>query len=208
SLGQALHELAPGEWVESRHRFVKQEELGPLAQSQRQGDLRSHATGEPADLAVERDAQACNPCFHRLLIPAQVHLAPETHHVGDREMSVHGRVLCYEPDSIEQEQGMLLWRPSENAHLAHGRSQQTRRQAKERRLACSVGADEGGDPPCRHADRAVLQRPIPPVTLPQPCRFDRRDHATTSSAFSRRTCATSAVSWLLSTPRARALRIQ
>jgi hypothetical protein len=57
-LHQHLHELAAGQRVKVGDWLVEQEDLGPLAQREREGGLRLLPAREPADSLVERNAQA------------------------------------------------------------------------------------------------------------------------------------------------------
>ena len=72
--------------------------------------------------------------------------------------------------------------PSEHPGRAGTGRRQSDEEPEQRRLARAVRAQEGGDPPGRDVQRAVLQRPQLPVLLAQPVGLDRQGRHATSTA--------------------------
>ena len=105
--------------------------------------------------------------------------------IGHRQAAVERVLLGDETDPAEL--GRALARAgAEHADAPGGGFEQPDRQAQQRGLAGAVRPDQTDDPPLRHLDRAIAQRPPLAVALAQPVRFEHRAHATPSLFISRK----------------------
>jgi len=73
-LHEGLHELPAGERVEAGQGLVQQQQLGALAQRQRQRDLGPLASRERADLLAQVDAEPSEPLDRAAVVPPGVEL--------------------------------------------------------------------------------------------------------------------------------------
>jgi hypothetical protein len=143
---ERLQELAPGERVQARHRLVQQQQVRPLGEGERERDLRSLAAGQPADAAVQRDAQVAQPVAGQHGVPSPVQPAAHRDVLGRGEVRVERGVLRHEPHPVEQARlaGRLL---AEHAHRTGVRPGEADREIEQRALSGAVRPDQGGDPP-------------------------------------------------------------
>jgi hypothetical protein len=181
---QALQELPAGQRVESGHRLVEDEQPGPLGQRHRESELGPLPAGQRPGPLPGVQAELPDPPPRQVTVPARVEPGAETEMVGDRHPGVDRGVLGDEADPGQ------LRRPgrralAEDGDRASGRQQHPGRQAQQGGLARAVGADEPGDVAFGDGQRAVAQRPGPPVLLAQPAGRDDGTHATPSAKQSR-----------------------
>ena len=71
-LHQYLEELASGQRIEARDRLVQDQQLGPLRQPERQGELGSLTAGEVAGLLTWVEAKALDPAPRGGRVPPRV----------------------------------------------------------------------------------------------------------------------------------------
>src|SRR5258705_11731563 len=79
---EALQELAPRERVEARNGLIKDQELWPLSDGQRQGKLGALPAGQLARLLPRVEAQGFNPTPCEGRVPARIHSRPEVQMIG------------------------------------------------------------------------------------------------------------------------------
>ena len=180
-LHQALQELPPGQRVQAGERLVEDEQLGPLGQCQGEGELGSLAAGQRPGPLPWVQAELPDPAPRQLVVPAGVEPGAEAEVIGDPHPGVDGGVLGDEADPGQ------LRRPgrgtlAEDSDRAASRRQQPGGQAQQGGLARAVGADEPGDVAFGDRQRAVAQRPGPPVLPAQPAGIDDGAHHATPSA--------------------------
>ncbi len=165
-LHQVLEELSAGEWVERRHGFVEQQQLGSLGDSERERELGALSTGEPAGALVGIESEPGHPGGGQVGIPPGVEVRAEAQVVRHAEAGVRGRVLADVPD-------LLPWRGPAGRRLAEhlDRSRSRRdhpdRQVEEGALAGAVGADQADDAAGGDFEGAVGERPLASVLLAQ-----------------------------------------
>ena len=204
---QGLEELTAGERVEARDGLVEEEELGPLREGERERHLRPLAARERADPLAERNAQASQTILGPLSVPAAVQAAAEGEHLPDLEAGIERRVLRDEAHALE-DGPVSPRRRAEDLDPAARRCEQADRQVEQSRLAGAVRPHQRRDTPGRQRERAVAERPLVPVALPEPGRLEDRAHAALSSAESRSVVATNATMLSSSRPAACASRSQ
>ena len=173
-------ELPPGERVQAGDRLVEEEQLGPLGERQGEGELGPLPAGQRPGALLRVEAELPDPAPCQLVVPAGVEPGAEPEVVGDRHPGVDGGVLGDEADPGQ------LRRPgrgviAEDADRAAGRREQPGGQVQQGGLARAVGADEPDDVAFGDGQRAVAQRPGPPVPLAQPAGLDDGAHATPSA---------------------------
>jgi hypothetical protein len=153
--------MVAGERVEVGHRLVEQEQFGPLAERQGEGDAGALAAGEGADAgpAVERGDDAVG---RGGVPPAGVELGAHAEGVGDRELGVQRFVLRHVGDAGAGGHRV----GAEDPDRAGGRPCQPRGQGEERGLARPVGADERADASGGDPEGAVGQGGRAPPSVP------------------------------------------
>ena len=165
------HEIAPGHRVQRGQRLVQHQQPGAPGQGHGQRELGLLAAGQLARLPVQRDAQLSQPGLGPRLIPLPVQVAGHPQHGGHRQVRVQRRVLRHERGPVQRAR-----RPggpaAEHADRAGRRGHQADRHVQQRGLARPVRADQGDQVPVRDGQRAVAQRPGPPVALAEPSGLD------------------------------------
>lgn len=78
-------QLVPGERVEVGHRLVEQQQLGPLAEGEGEGDAGALAAREGADTGAERHLAGPDDPLGQRLVPARVELTAQPQRLGHRE---------------------------------------------------------------------------------------------------------------------------
>ena len=184
-LHQALQELPAGQRVEAGDRLVEDEELGPLGHRQGEGELGPLPAGQRPGPLLRVQGELPNPLPRQVVVPAGVEPCAEAEMSGDRQPGVDGSALGDEADPGQ------LRRPGrgalpEDGDRAAGRREQPGGQAQQGGLARAVGADEPDHVAFGDGQRAVAQRPGPPVGLAQPAGRDDGVHATPSAKQSRK----------------------
>jgi hypothetical protein len=163
---QGLQEFAAGERVESRDRFVQDQQLGPLGHGHDECELGALAAGQIPGPRNGIEAEPGYPVASQFSVPLRVEPGAEPHMLSDTQPGVGRGVLGDESDP-----GQLCRTAggSMAGHFdpAHRRCQLADRQLQQRGLARPVGAYQPHDPARRNMQGAFRQRPTPPVLLTQ-----------------------------------------
>jgi hypothetical protein len=165
------HEIAPGHRIQRGQWLVQHQQPGVPGQRHGQRELSLLAAGQLACLPVQRDAQLSQPGLGPRLIPLPVQVAGHLQHGRHRQVLVQRRVLGHERGPVQRARrpGGLA---AEHADRAGRRGHQADRHVQQRGLARAVRADQGDQVPVRDGQRAVPQRPGPPVALAEPGGLD------------------------------------
>ena len=190
-----------------------------LCASSRQRRCRAGRAGRPAGFQVALDPSGAPAGVPRAGGPARSRLLARSRWPSDGTAAgggppVRATAACPLPRTpskeVRLEPRIRCGRArARDAHMATCRTHrphphQAGCEVQECRLTGPVGAHQTGDPSCRNPDRTVTKRPGAAITLTESGRLDRRNHATTSIAFSRNTCAKREPSLRSSQPWARA----
>ena len=76
-LHQVLEELAPRERIQARDRLVEEQQLGPLRDRQREGELRALTAGERSRALTRIEVELARCALGEVAIPVRVE--PRTH---------------------------------------------------------------------------------------------------------------------------------
>src|ERR1035441_7588964 len=164
-------DLAAGDGVQVRQRFVQQQDIGAAAERDREGDLGALPAGQPAAAPLERHLEAIQPVHRPLLVPDAVGVLPELQHVGDGEVAVERLVLGEDGDPVR---GVGRAGPAVRVNalpagqdLTAGGRQQPGGDAHQRGLARAVGPDQRDDAVRGQLEAALAQRHHVAVALGQ-----------------------------------------
>ena len=179
-LHQALEELATGQRVEAGHRFVEDEELGPLGHRQGERELcarppervPARCPGSSSNSSMRRRAnESSQPGFM---------WAPMARW-SSTQPGVGRGVLGHEanPGQLRPGRGGVL---PQHLDAARTRREQPDRQVQQGGLAGAVGTDQSDHMAGRDVEIALIERPAPAVALAQALRVQdgRRGHAMSS----------------------------
>ena len=86
-------EVATSKRVQAGHRFVEDEQPGPLGDGDSEGELGTLPAGELARLLLRLEAELVDTGLRELRIPAGIQLGAELEMIGDGQARVGGGVL-------------------------------------------------------------------------------------------------------------------
>ncbi len=96
---QRAHQLVPGQRVEVGHRLVQEQQFGPLAEGEGEGDPGALAAGEGADAGLRVQVAARDDPLGAGRVPAPgVEVGAHAQRLGDGELRVQRLVLGDEAD--------------------------------------------------------------------------------------------------------------
>ena len=162
---ERLLELLPCQRIQTGHRLVQHQQIGPLGQRQRERHLGLLPSGERAGAGVQRNAQLGQAPCGQFVVEAHVARAAEAQQIRHGELAVERVVLGEETDAGQRPHAVGGGRLAEHLDRSHGRREQTDRQTQQGGLAGTVRADECGDTAGRQLQRAVAQGPCPAIAL-------------------------------------------
>lgn len=165
-LHEILQELAAGERVERGDGLVEEQQLRPLGQAQREGELGALAARQLAGPLPGVQAEAGDPVAGQGVVPAGVEPGAEAEVVGDGQRGVDGGVLGDVTD-LGELAGTAAGAAAAHLDRARGGGEHPGGQIEQRRFARAVGADEAGHVPGRDVERAAVQRGTPSEPLGQ-----------------------------------------
>jgi hypothetical protein len=175
-----------GERVQAGDRLVEEEELGPLGERQGERELGALPAGQRSGPLPGVQADLRDPPLRQLVVPAGVEPGTQPEVIRDPHAGVCRSVLrdVADPGQLRPADGGRL---AEDADRAAGGRELPGAQPQQGCLARAVRADEPDDVAFGDGQRAVAQRPGPPVRLAQPAGLDGRAHHAAPSAKQSRT---------------------
>jgi hypothetical protein len=95
---EVLKELSSCERIESRNRFVEDQQLGPLRDRQRERELRALTARKLTGALCKVEPEAPDAFARSHCIPGRVEMLTEPEVIGHTQRRIHRRVLREKPD--------------------------------------------------------------------------------------------------------------